>query len=62
METDCQSFSRTRNLSSHIDMHADAGSRIHNLVILTFDLLTLRSVLDELLPLGMCVPSLVLIA
>jgi len=45
-----------RNLNSHVDMHTNTASTLHNPVTLTFDLLTTGSMHAT------CVPSLVLIA
>ena len=39
-----------RNLSSHIDMHTDAGSTLHNPLALTFDLLISGSLHVQVLP------------
>jgi len=45
-----------------MDMHTHACNTIYNRVTLTFELLTSGSTHTELLPWGMYVPSLVLIA
>jgi len=39
-----RSLYRTRNLSSHINVHTHSGSTVHNHVTLTFDRLTPRKV------------------
>jgi len=55
-----QASRKTKNLSSHIDLHTHAGSGFYKHVTLTFELFTSRSMHAEvILP---SVPSLVLSA
>jgi len=57
-----ETFHRSINLGSHIDMHTRTGSTLYDHVTLTFDLLPSGSMHAEVLPYSICVPSLVQIA